>query len=349
MPSQQNRGPELLGVQIAFLVAAWVATLLRAYVKVVITKRHTLDDGVMYLSTALYSVYAAVAVLGIVKGGIGRHTSELDAGSIVIALKVWYTCEVLYAFISALIRTSICLFLLRLFDRGIHKTVKTVLQATIVAVWISSMVYLFIVVFQCDPPSYYWAKFEGLHGSCRSASLVPNATIGHSVVAAVSDWTIAILPMSILWQLQLKRGKKIRLLFFFGTGLMYVSLFARLRSSLPTNTERTGSAGIIMIIRIPYIKVLEISADFLYQTVDVALWSLLEPSIGIIAGCIATLRPLLDTCGLGKRSKEKSVSSWRNSMPRAILVERKFDVASIKIEDPEYAVPINPTVVSSEW
>ncbi|KZL71138.1 integral membrane protein [Colletotrichum incanum] len=303
MPSQQNRGPELLGVQIAFLAAAWVATLLRAYVKVAITKSHTLDDGVMYLSTALYSVYAAVAVLGIVKGGIGRHTSELDSGSIVIALKVWYTCEILYAFISALIRTSICLFLLRIFDRGIHKTAKNILQTTIVAVWASSVVYLFIIVFQCDPPNYYWAKFEGLQGSCRPASLVPNATIGHSVVAAVSDWIIGVLPMSIFWQLQMKREKKIRLLFFFGTGMMYVSLLFRLRPCLSTNAERTGSAGIIMIIRIPYIKVLEISADFLYQTVefapsDVALWSLLEPSIGIMAECIATLRPLLTTCGL---------------------------------------------------
>ncbi|KAK2036907.1 hypothetical protein LZ31DRAFT_446511, partial [Colletotrichum somersetense] len=280
----QNRGPELLGVQIAFLVAAWIATLLRVYVKVVITKKHTLDDGVMYLSTALYSVYAAVAVLGIVKGGIGRHTSELDSGSIVIALKVWYTCEVLYAFISALIRTSICLFLLRIFNRGTGKIEKRLLQANIVAVWVSSLVYLFIIVFQCDPPNYYWAKFEGLQGTCRPAHLVPNATIGHSVVAAVSDWMIGILPMSILWQLQMKREKKIRLLFFFGIGMI---------------------AGIIMIIRIPYIKVLEISADFLYQTVDVALWSLLEPSIGIIAGCMATLRPLLNTCGVGKGSRKK--------------------------------------------
>ncbi|OHW94105.1 integral membrane protein [Colletotrichum incanum] len=332
MPSQQNRGPELLGVQIAFLAAAWVATLLRAYVKVAITKSHTLDDGVMYLSTALYSVYAAVAVLGIVKGGIGRHTSELDSGSIVIALKVWYTCEILYAFISALIRTSICLFLLRIFDRGIHKTAKNILQTTIVAVWASSVVYLFIIVFQCDPPNYYWAKFEGLQGSCRPASLVPNATIGHSVVAAVSDWIIGVLPMSIFWQLQMKREKKIRLLFFFGTGMI---------------------AGIIMIIRIPYIKVLEISADFLYQTVefapsDVALWSLLEPSIGIMAECIATLRPLLTTCGLGKRSKEKVFSSWRHSMPRAIVVTRVFDVAST-IKDPEHAVPIHPAAVCSEW
>ncbi|GJC88141.1 hypothetical protein ColLi_10979 [Colletotrichum liriopes] len=209
----------------------------------------------------------SVAVLGIVKGGIGRHTSELDSGSIVIALKVWYTCEILYAFISALIRTSICLFLLRIFDRGIHKTAKTILQTTILAVWASSVVYLFIIVFQCDPPSYYWDKFEGLQESCRPASLVPNATIGHSAVAAVSDWIIGILPMSILWKLKMKQKKKIRLLFFFGTGIMYVQLLVCLHSCPPTNAERTGSAGIIMIIRIPYIKVLEISADFLYQTV----------------------------------------------------------------------------------
>ncbi|KAK6221200.1 integral membrane protein [Colletotrichum tabaci] len=184
MATQENRGPELLGVQIAFLAAAWIATFLRLYVKVAITKSHTLDDGVMYLSTVLYSVYAAVAVLGIVKGGIGRHTSELDAESIVLALKVWYTCEILYAFISALIRTSICLFLLRIFNRGTTNMAKTLLQANIVVVWISSLIYLFIIVFQCDPPNYYWAKFEGLQGSCRPAHLVPNATIGHSVVAA---------------------------------------------------------------------------------------------------------------------------------------------------------------------
>ncbi|KAK6206191.1 integral membrane protein [Colletotrichum tabaci] len=188
MPSQQNRGPELLGVQVAFLVAAWVATLLRVYVKVAITKRHTLDDGVMYVSTTLYSVYAAVAFLGIVKGGIGRHTSELDEGSIVVALKVWYTCEVLYAFICALIRTSIGLFLLRIIDGRLHKTAKTILQGTIIAVCVASVVYLFIIVFQCNPIRYYWAKFEGLQGSCRPASLVPNATIFHSVVVAVSDW-----------------------------------------------------------------------------------------------------------------------------------------------------------------
>ncbi|KAH9225351.1 hypothetical protein K456DRAFT_1793305, partial [Colletotrichum gloeosporioides 23] len=271
MPAVQIRGPELIVIQSVCVVATWVATGLRAYVKCALTRDHTIDDGVMYLSTMLYSAYAAAALIGIVQGGIGRHTSDLDSASIVIALQIWYTCEILFAFISAIIRTSICLFMLRVFKYGLP---RAILRATIAVVWTSSTVYLLIIVFQCNPPRYYWAQFEGTSGSCRPASLVPNATIVHSVIAAVSDWVIGILPLQMLWKLQKPRAEKLPLIFFFGVGVV---------------------AGMIMIVRIPYLKVLEISADFLYQTVDVALLSLVEPLIGIVAGCIATLRPL--NCG----------------------------------------------------
>lgn len=35
---------------------------------------------------------------------------------------------------------------------------------------------------------------------------------------------------------------------------------------------------------------------------DVAIWSVLEPSLGIIAGCVATLRPLFKGLGFGRKS-----------------------------------------------
>lgn len=40
----------------------------------------------------------------------------------------------------------------------------------------------------------------------------------------------------------------------------------------------------------------------LVRTRDVAIWSVLEPSLGIIAGCVATLRPLFKDLGFGRRS-----------------------------------------------
>lgn len=39
---------------------------------------------------------------------------------------------------------------------------------------------------------------------------------------------------------------------------------------------------------------------------DVAIWSVAEPSLGIIAGCMATLRPLVKGFGFGQDTTERS-------------------------------------------
>lgn len=58
-------------------------------------------------------------------------------------------------------------------------------------------------------------------------------------------------------------------------------------------------------MRIPFVKKLAITPDFLFETVDVAIWSVMEPSLGIIAGCVATLRPLFKTMGFGKPTTQR--------------------------------------------
>ena len=46
------------------------------------------------------------------------------------------------------------------------------------------------------------------------------------------------------------------------------------------------------MIRVPYIKVLALTDDFLFATTDVAIWSTIEPGLGIVAAGAVTLRPL---------------------------------------------------------
>lgn len=58
-------------------------------------------------------------------------------------------------------------------------------------------------------------------------------------------------------------------------------------------------------MRIPFVKRLAITPDFLFETVDVAIWSVMEPSLGIIAGCVATLRPLFKSMGFGKQTTQR--------------------------------------------
>lgn len=46
-------------------------------------------------------------------------------------------------------------------------------------------------------------------------------------------------------------------------------------------------------------KKIAISADFLHETIDIAVWSVIEPGLGILAGCTATIRPLFKGMGFG--------------------------------------------------
>jgi hypothetical protein len=72
----------------------------------------------------------------------------------------------------------------------------------------------------------------------------------------------------------------------------------------------------------PYLGGLTDSADFLWATTDVAIWSLVESGLGITAACAATLRPLFRTFLAGSRSfgsygkntgRAYSTNGWRSS------------------------------------
>jgi hypothetical protein len=77
------------------------------------------------------------------------------------------------------------------------------------------------------------------------------------------------------------------------------------------------SASAATIIRFPYVPGLSNTADFLYATTDVAIWSITETGLGITASAAATLRPLFRTFLsrsrlMGGSTKEGS-SAWPSS------------------------------------
>ena len=68
------------------------------------------------------------------------------------------------------------------------------------------------------------------------------------------------------------------------------------------------------MIRVPYIQVLALTDDFLFNTVNVAIWSTVEPGLGIIAAGAVALRPLFRTFySLSTRNKTTLPFSKRNS------------------------------------
>lgn len=57
-------------------------------------------------------------------------------------------------------------------------------------------------------------------------------------------------------------------------------------------TRQNYSGSTATIIRIPFIKEIGYNDDFLFNNTDVAIWSTVEPGMGITASSMACLRPL---------------------------------------------------------
>ena len=165
----------------------------------------------------LYTAYSAIVLHGVAHGGTGKHSKELAIDGAEIALRAWYLCEVLYAPLSACIRTSIAVFLLRLAVRRWHRwTIYIILVIT----WVVSVGFFVPMVIQCLPPSYFWKQVKGAEGYCIHPAVVPITAIVHAIISAICDWVLGLLPIAILWDVQINRRTKIVVALLLSMGLV---------------------------------------------------------------------------------------------------------------------------------
>ena len=156
---------------------------------------------------------------GIVAGGTGLHRADLSPEGAAIALRAWWLCEVLYAPTVLLIRTSVGVFLLRIANNRTH---KWIIYVDLAIIWAVSVAFLVVAVLQCRPASFFWNQVLGAKGSCMDHRIVPAATVAHSVISAVSDWVLGLLPIAMLWNVQLNKRTKATISFLLSLGLLFV-------------------------------------------------------------------------------------------------------------------------------
>lgn len=131
---------------------------------------------------------------------------------------------------------------------------------------------------------------------CLSAGPTKGITYALAAVNAAADWILGTLPFFIVWDLQMKAETKLLV-----AGIL---AFAAIGSTAT-------------IVRMFYIHTLINGPDFLYATTDVAIWSTVEPGIGITASSIATLRPLVRHCmwrlGFASAPAHSNTNQYSNS------------------------------------
>ncbi|TDZ58220.1 hypothetical protein CTRI78_v005572 [Colletotrichum trifolii] len=265
----ENRGPELLGVNIFFTVAAIIATALRCYVRAGLVKAFGRDDWLMVLALVFFSCYSAASITG-VHYGTGRHFDDLEKGDIKMAMESWWYCYLFYALSMITSKMSIAYFLLRIATRKIHVwIIYTAMLFTVLA----GVVFFFVTLFQCLPVSYFWNKEQS--GSCIDINVVIGLAYLYSAFSVISDLTFAVLPAFLVWGLQLKTRAKLALIPLLIMGCV---------------------ASSAVVVRFGYLMNLK-DPDFLWSTTDIAIWSSVEQGLAITAGSLATIRPLLKLIG----------------------------------------------------
>ncbi|RJE20601.1 integral membrane protein [Aspergillus sclerotialis] len=134
---------------------------------------------------------------------------------------------------------------------------------------IIGFLFFFFTVFQCDPVDFFWNRFSE-KGKCLDVNLLISIGYVYTAGAALTDVTIGLLPVFLIWNLKMNRRAKLAIVGILSIGCI---------------------ASAAVIIRAPFVKHYK-DREFLYNTTQISIWSNVEAGLGITAGCLTTLRPL---------------------------------------------------------
>ncbi|GAB1198274.1 hypothetical protein APSETT444_007588 [Aspergillus pseudonomiae] len=135
-----------------------------------------------------------------------------------------------------------------------------------------NIIALVFILINCTPPEAAWnPSLLEKGGSCRPAHVLTDIYYATTAVNIATDWVTALMPIPLLWHVQLDRNTKVSIIGLMGLGIL---------------------ASLSACIRLKYTVNLTNQTDFLFAVANVVIWGFAENAIGMIVGNIATLRPL---------------------------------------------------------
>ncbi|CAI7592430.1 unnamed protein product [Penicillium glandicola] len=293
-----SRNKAILIVTSVFLAISLLSVILRCFVRTRIVRAWGWDDGTMVIAMGLNMVFAICGIVGC-KYGLGRTLAyfTLHPDYFHRAMLCWWVGQLFYVLTCVAAKVSIIIALLRITVSRVHAWILYVAMAVATIV---GVIFFFFTMFQCSPIDYFWNQAQpNANGSCIDKNLLINIAYLYSVGAAITDLTIGLLPVALIWNLRVNRRTKGAMVAILGIGCI---------------------ASAAVIVRIPFIHEYN-NPEFLYAAYQVSIWSNVEASIGIIAGCLTTFRPLVRFL---RDNSSNGLSRTPSTFPLSSTVARGF-------------------------
>ncbi|KAF2875984.1 hypothetical protein BDV95DRAFT_485556 [Massariosphaeria phaeospora] len=267
---------EILSITGTFFAAAALVVLLRCYVRLAMLKVFGLDDYVM-----VFAMILATATFACIKVetdyGLGKHFLVILADPTMFAKfgKVLYIHSIIVMVGVSAVKISIALFLMRLttkkpYIRSLHGIIGFIILLTFTCAM--------TLILQCLPVQATWdatlrpPPFGTGDAKCYSSTIFRNLGLMNSSFNIITDALFALLPIPLIWKLQLNTRTKLSLI-----AILSLGWFA-------------CAAAIIKAIQ--QWNVIGDPDWTVHDSFNV--WNFIEFTIGIIAASLPSLKPLFN-------------------------------------------------------
>ncbi|KAF4973793.1 hypothetical protein FSARC_22 [Fusarium sarcochroum] len=250
-------------VTIFFTVACFIVVVLRVFIRIKM-QCFGYDDWLMITGTLINMTHNAVIIWG-TRTGIGTPDSGLNISIMIEGAKAIFIWQILYVSSSLFIKASICIQLRRI---AIEKWHIIFLWTLIVSSVLTTIAAIVAVLIRCKPVPASW---NPALGTCENQHIIIVFTYVVSGMNILTDFAVAIIPIFILRKLQMRASLKRMTALVLGVGVL---------------------ASVATIIRLPYSSAYSEPKNVLYGVGRIILWTVVECSLGIIAGSMPMLRKL---------------------------------------------------------
>ncbi|KAI5921295.1 hypothetical protein F4810DRAFT_679234 [Camillea tinctor] len=258
----------LFRVVVSALVLDTLAFGLRILVRTRLQGSLGYDDAVMAIGFVGYIILSAFTFLSL-DWGFGSWP-ERTHDDPQIALKFWTISQLTYVLTAGIVKIGVALILFRI---NVDKVIRNVLLVSMVVVFAVTAMFFLVLTLQCRPLSLLWGVGQG---SCINFEITVRTGIAFSAIDIVLNWLYSLIPIPMLWKVQIGPHLKIAVLGLFGIGVL---------SSIAT------------VVRFKYIVDLAARnlniADDRSNDLRVLLWSHVEVFLAILTSSLLNLRPLL--------------------------------------------------------
>ncbi|KAK9775286.1 hypothetical protein SCAR479_07962 [Seiridium cardinale] len=261
----ENRGNEILGAVATTTLLALITVCGRLYVRLRMVHMFGADDWVM-ISAMTLSLAGLGVVIPEVMNGAGRHTAYLDPETNRLGLKLNFITQPIYLWAIPLVKVSVGLFLMKISPNLLY---RRILQGIILFLMVYTVASFLTLVLHCQDLSALWDNRVQTY--CWPNETIVGLGYSYSTINVVTDLFFALIPIPMLWNIQIDRRTKASLICVLGLGI-----FA------------TAAA----IIKFAYLSNYGKNGDFLWDSANLTIWFAIELNIGIIAACLPCLKPV---------------------------------------------------------